>query len=271
MINQEVAQEIFNLGGGTIVIVLSFFFGLILGSFLNVCIYRLPRKESLVWPSSHCPQCGFQIPAFDNIPIISYILLKGRCRSCQAPIPFRYPLIELLTGILFALVALRYHLTSYTFFSLCFTAILIVIAFIDLEHRIIPNILNYLGIILAAIGLLFSFLPTTPLEGSIGFLLGGGIFYLAAIVSPILFKKEGMGGGDIKLIAFIGLFLGWQKVLLTIFLGSLIGAILGLGLIATGVNKKKELIPFGPYLSLAGFIALMWGEGLIDWYLRIAM
>jgi leader peptidase (prepilin peptidase)/N-methyltransferase len=158
--------------------------------------------------------------------------------------------------MLFALVALRYNLTPYTFFSLCFTAILIVIAFIDLEHRIIPNVLNYLGIILAAIGLFFSFLPITPLAASIGFLLGGGIFYLAALVSPILFKKEGMGGGDIKLIAFIGLFLGWQKVFITIFLGSLIGAILGFGLIAAGVRKKKDLIPFGPYLSLAGFIAL---------------
>jgi leader peptidase (prepilin peptidase)/N-methyltransferase len=246
-------------------------FGMVLGSFLNVCIVRLPAKESIVRPASHCPKCGGKIPVWDNIPVLSYIMLKGRCRFCKAPISPQYPLVEILTALLFALVFSRYGMSVYTLFAFAFTAILIVVTFIDLKHKIIPNILNYLGIILAGIGLVFSFLPISPVTGAIGFLLGGGFFYLAAVISPLLFKKEGMGGGDIKLIAFIGLFLGWRKVLLTIFLGSFIGAVLGIGMIAAGIREKKDLIPFGPYLSLAAFIALVQGDAIINWYLGFAM
>ena len=271
MIDQNVAPTIFDFGVVTAVVGSVFIFGLIIGSFLNVCIYRLPRKESVAWPSSHCPLCGSAISALYNIPILSYILLKGRCRSCKSPISIRYPLVELLTGALFSLVVSRYHLSPYALISLAFTAILIVGSIIDIEHRIIPNILNYLGTILAGVGLIFSYLPITPVEGAVGFLAGGGFFYLAAVASPYLFKKEGMGGGDIKLIAFLGLYLGWKKVFLTIFLGSLIGAVTGIGLIALKVTEKKDLIPFGPYLSVAGFISLMWGNEIIDWYLRVAM
>lgn len=271
MIDQNVAPAILDFGVVAAVIGCVFIFGLIIGSFLNVCIYRLPRKESIAWPSSHCPECGSSIPALYNVPILSYILLKGRCRSCEKPISIRYPLVELLSGALFSLVVYRYHLSPYALLSCVFTAILIVGSFIDIEHRIIPNILNYLGTILAGVGLVFSYLPITPVAGVIGFLAGGGFFYLAAIASPILFKKEGMGGGDIKLIAFLGLYLGWKKVFLTIFLGSFIGAVAGIGLIALKITEKKDLIPFGPYLSVAGFISLMWGTQIIDWYLRLVM
>lgn len=267
MIFPNGGSPIFDFGVGSLIFFGAFGFGLIIGSFLNVCIYRLPGKGSLAWPSSHCPQCGHRILFRDNIPIVSYFLLKGHCRFCRVSISSRYPLVEFLTGLLFALVVSRYDLTPYTIFSFGFTAILIVATFIDLEHRIIPNGLNYFGMVLAGMGLIFSFMPISPVTGLIGFFLGGGIFFLVALASPILFKKEGMGGGDIKFIAFIGLFLGWQKVLVTIFLGSLFGAVLGVIMIAVGASKRGELIPFGPYLACAAFIVFLWGSEMIGWYL----
>jgi leader peptidase (prepilin peptidase) / N-methyltransferase len=240
--------------------------GLVLGSFFNVCIYRLPRNESLVWPGSHCPLCRHPLAPRDNIPLVSFLLLRGACRYCHAPIAYRYPLVELLTALLLALLGWKFGLSWILLQNAILACALLVVSFIDLDHRIIPDEISYPGM---AVGLLLSIgLGFPGWKSSLtGLLLGGGVLYLLAGGYELATKKEGLGGGDIKLLAMIGAFLGWKGVLVTIFMGSLIGTLVGLLLMLVWKKGRTYAIPFGPFLSLGALIHLFLGDRLISWYL----
>jgi leader peptidase (prepilin peptidase)/N-methyltransferase len=237
-------------------------FGLVVGSFLNVCIYRIPRKISIVKPFSFCPSCKEAIKPWHNIPVLSFILLKGKCAYCEAKISVRYPIVELLNGILYVTAYLSFGLTYALPFILIFISSLIVISFIDLDFQIIPDIIS---IPLIFSGLVLSLLPhdsaglvSNIKESLIGAVVGGGSLLIVSIVS-----KGGMGGGDIKLNAGIGAFLGWKSALLTIFAGSLIGSVIGIIILKKTGNRK---IPFGPFLSIGALISLFFGERIFSWY-----
>jgi len=251
------------------VTIFAFLFGTVVGSFLNVCIYRLPKEESVVTPRSRCPACQTLIHALDNIPLLSFVLLRGRCRACGAPISWRYPLVEALTGTLFALTVVRFGVTLQAAFLLIFLAGLIVISFIDLDHQIIPNVITLPGI---PLGLLTGFLFRDPplLDRLIGTLAGAGFLYLVLFYGGVLYGQEAMGEGDLNLIAMVGAFLGWKAVIVTILVGCLVGSVLGLSLIALRRLGRRQHIPFGPFLSLGAVVALFWGDRLITWYLGFA-
>ena len=248
--------------------VLVFIFGLIVGSFLNVCIHRIPRSESMLFPPSHCPRCSRRITWKDNIPVISFLFLRGRCRFCGEGISFRYPLVELLT----ACFSLYLFLASSTLIEysvyFVFTASLIAISFIDLQHRIIPNQISIPGIFL---GFLASFLlpRITWTDSLMGILFGGGIIYLVIAVYYLFTRREGMGGGDLKLLAMIGAFLGWKGAVFSLVAGALAGSVLGLTLMLVRGWSRRAQIPFGPFLSLGAAGFLCGGERLVDWYLSI--
>lgn len=247
-----------------------FVVGAMVGSFLNVCIWRLPRDESIVFPPSHCPQCNGEIRPWDNVPILSYVALRGRCRACQAVISWRYPAVEAVTGAMAVLLLWRFGLSPAFAVAAVFVAALIVVSFIDLDHQIIPDEISLPGIVVglavAAVGY------GVPLIDSIvGVLLGGGLLWAVAAGYAALMKRDGMGGGDIKLLAMIGAFLGWRGVLVTVILGSLSGAVIGITLIQLGGADRRVPIPFGPFLAVGALCALFFGEALIDWYLSIAL
>jgi leader peptidase (prepilin peptidase)/N-methyltransferase len=248
--------------------IVSIIFGAIVGSFLNVCIYRLPKEESIVWPGSHCIHCKKPIKFYDNIPLISYLLLRGKCRYCKGPISTQYPLIEGITAFSSLVLLMRFglSLTYITYFA--FVAALIVITVIDLYHQIIPDVISLPGI---GVGLLASLIihQITFLDSLVGTLLGGGSLFLVATLYQWLFKREGMGGGDVKLLAMIGAFLGWKAVILTILLGSLIGSIIGIIIMVLKGKDFKYAIPFGPFLSLGAVISLFYGPSIINWYLYL--
>ncbi|MFQ6067530.1 MAG: prepilin peptidase [bacterium] len=248
-----------------------FILGLCIGSFLNVCIYRLPRGESLLHPPSHCPQCGNLIKWWDNIPLLSYLLLKGRCRYCSRCISFRYPLVEALTGIFF-LFSFFYRgpgtfsfPTFLTFFKdLVFISFLIPVFFIDLDHRIVPNSLSY-GVLVS--GLLFSLLTGSFYSNLVGLGIGGGIFLTIRLLGALFLKVESMGMGDVKLAMGIGAFLGWREALVCFFLSFLLGAIVAIFLLLTRVKGRKDRIAFAPFLVAAALISLFWGEKFFSLYL----
>jgi leader peptidase (prepilin peptidase)/N-methyltransferase len=249
---------------------LAFVFGAIIGSFLNVCIFRLPAGQSIVFPASRCPACGTPVRRRDNIPILSYVLLRGRCRACQHAISLRYPAVEVLTGFMFVLLLVREGVVPMLAVSASFVAALIVISFIDVDHQIIPDVISLPGIV---VGLLLSACGYGPalIDSAVGILLGGGVLYAVAIGYHALTGREGMGGGDIKLLAMIGAFLGWQNVLVTLVLGSLSGALVGIGLILVRGDDRKVPIPFGPFLAAAAVCALFFGAPLVRWYLHLAI
>ncbi|MEW6675663.1 MAG: prepilin peptidase [Nitrospirota bacterium] len=246
-----------------------FLFGSIVGSFLNVCIYRIPRNLSIIIPSSRCPSCDSPVKPWDNIPILSYIFLGGRCRACKARISFRYPFVELLNAVLYIMVLWRFGSGWHTLIYFVFCSALIVIAFIDLDFQIIPDRITLIGIL---IGLITgSFLLPDPFlrysalgykSSIIGFLVGGGFFYAVAVLS-----RGGMGGGDIKMMAMVGSLMGWKSVLLTTFLGSLVGAVFGTFLMLFKGKGRKTKIPFGPFLALGSVITLFYGQEILYWYL----
>ncbi|NTU42870.1 MAG: prepilin peptidase, partial [Nitrospirales bacterium] len=226
-------------------------FGLIVGSFLNVCIYRIPRHISIITPSSRCPNCERPIRPWENIPVVSYLFLKGRCRGCGERISPVYPAVELLTGFLFWAVFLSFGLGWYTPLLFAFTAAMVVITFIDLEFQIIPDVISLPGALIGLASCLilpdpFSvFQPLGFLNSIVGLLLGGGLFYLIAIVS-----RGGMGGGDVKMMAMVGAFMGWKAILLTTFIGSLSGSLVGIALMIFKGGTRKTKIPFGPFLAM---------------------
>ena len=244
---------------------MAFGFGACIGSFLNVCIARLPVSESIVSPGSQCPQCRHAIRFYDNIPILSYLWLVGKCRSCRAAIPLRYPIVELLTGLMAALVLAYFGATIDALIYFALICAFVVIIYIDLDHQLIPDIITLPGIVL---GFLASFLldDLTYMESLIGLLIGGGILFGIAWGYYLLTGKEGMGGGDIKLLAMIGAFLGWQGVCFTIFTASVAGTLVG-GLLMLFARKNlKFALPFGPFLSIGAIGYLFLGPQLIAWY-----
>jgi leader peptidase (prepilin peptidase)/N-methyltransferase len=254
----------------------AFLFGAIIGSFLNVCIYRIPAGESIVRPASRCMSCGKPVQFYDNIPIVSYIFLMGRCRYCKTGLSLRYPLIEFLNAALYVLVLMRFSAGSpWVPATYCvFVSALIVIFFIDIDHQIIPDSITLPGIPIAII-LGSTILPDPFLRyellgfksSIIGFLAGGGFFYSVAIIGRAVLKKDAMGGGDIKMMAMVGGLLGWKAVILTTFMGSLLGSIIGVALILLKGREWGSKIPFGPYLALGALISLFWGQDILIWYI----
>jgi len=248
---------------------LAFVFGTIVGSFLNVCICRMPKDESIVSPPSHCPSCNYRIRWYDNIPIASYLLLRGKCRGCGAGISLQYPLVELLNGILTLLLFLRFGPTLSFVALFLFSSGLVVITFIDIEHQIIPDEISLPGIVL---GFIFSFfLPWQNWVNSLaGILLGGGSLLLVAYTYHCLTGKEGMGGGDIKLLAMMGAFLGWKAIPFIIFASSLVGSVVGVSMMLIQKKDSKLAIPFGPYLAFGALLYVFYGRQLIHWYLSLS-
>ena len=242
--------------------------GALIGSFLNVCIYRLPRGESIVWPGSHCPSCGASIAWYDNIPVVSYLRLLGRCAECRAPISPRYPLVEAANAAGYVLILAAFGMNWTTVLYCALFSALLVVTGTDLTHKIIPNVVTVPGTILGLIGA-STVLPVGPVNAVLGVLVGGGILWALAWASPYLFGKEGMGGGDIKLLAMIGAFLGWKPALLTIMIGSVTGSVIGIGLIAFHFMKRDEYIPFGPFLVFGALISMFFAQPLVDWYQRL--
>ncbi len=244
------------------------FIGMCVGSFLNVCIYRLPEGASIVRPPSACPKCGASIRWYDNIPVISYLLLRGRCRGCRAPISIRYPIVELVTGLFAMATWQQFGLRSATLIYFLFIAALLVITFIDIDHRIIPDIISLPGI---PLGFAASFLlPELDWMSSlIGILAGGGILLSIAWGYHFFTGKEGMGGGDIKLLAMIGAFLGWKGVFFTVMASSFIGTAVGIVMMVRAGKGMKMALPFGPFLAIGAILYLYFGPQIIRWYFGV--
>jgi leader peptidase (prepilin peptidase)/N-methyltransferase len=243
--------------------VLSAIFGLAVGSFLNVCIHRLPLRESLVFPSSRCPGCRTPLKPYDNIPVLSYLLLRGRCRSCGAPISVQYPIVELTSGVVFLAAYLLFE-PPLVYQRVLFACAMIVLFVIDLEHRILPDVITLPGIVL---GLLFSFfMPPGWRDSLIGLAAGGGTLWLMGEIYFRLRHEEGMGFGDVKMLAMIGAFLGWKLMLLTLILGSFIGSIVGLAVIAAKKGDMKYALPFGTFLAIGAIVSSVVGDRIVNWY-----
>jgi leader peptidase (prepilin peptidase)/N-methyltransferase len=245
--------------------VLAVAFGLIVGSFANVCIYRLPRGESVVAPPSRCPRCGSGVAPWDNIPVLSYLVLRGRCRNCRAGISPRYPAVEALNALCYLGLALQFGPHLRTVVLMAFVSALIVLSLIDVDHRLLPNVITLPGI---AVGLAASFLPgpPTPLSSAVG--AAGG--YLAFWAVAAAYRKargvEGLGQGDWKMTAMLGAVLGWDQMLLTVFVASVAGTVVGLGLIAWRGRDRQYPLPLGTFLGLAGVVVAFVGEPVTAWY-----
>jgi leader peptidase (prepilin peptidase)/N-methyltransferase len=238
--------------------------GLIVGSFLNVCIYRLPRRESVAWPGSHCTTCARALAWYENVPVLSWVALRGRCRTCRATISMLYPIVEAITGAIFVGGYLVYGWTPLLPARLLFACAMIVLFVIDLQHRILPNVITVPGIV---VGFVFSlFLPPGWLPSLIGILAGGGVLYAIAEAYSRLRGIEGLGMGDVKMLAMIGAFLGWQLMLVTLILASFTGSVVGLALIASGRGGMKLALPFGTFLAVAALVAAVAGDPLLAWY-----
>ena len=246
--------------------VVSAFFGLCVGSFLNVVIARLPASKSIVHPGSACPNCGILIAWYDNLPVLSYLLLAARCRTCKQPISWRYPLVELSTAGLFLLASVRFGWSVQLFSALVLLSILIVITGIDFDCQLIPDVLSLPGI---ALGLLFSLAPGQIgwIDSALGVVVGGGVFVAIIAGSVLMLGQPGMGMGDVKLGAMLGAFLGWKLVLLSVLLSVLVGGPLAAALLVTGRKGRRDPVPFGPFLALGGVVSLFWGDAVINWYL----
>jgi leader peptidase (prepilin peptidase)/N-methyltransferase len=242
-----------------------FCYGLIAGSFLNVCIHRLPKKQSVVSPRSHCPQCNKLIAWYDNIPLLSFIMLRGKCRHCGASISYIYPLVEFTTAFFFLIMYLKWGLTFQLLIDLIFICLLLLLLFIDLLHYLLPNSITLPGIVLG-FGLSFINQRISWLESLIGLLIGGGILLVISLFYSYVKKKEGMGMGDVKMLAMLGAFLGWKLCLLTLILASIIGTILGIIVILKSKEGLMKQLPFGSFLALAALITLFWGQGIISSY-----
>ena len=239
-------------------------FGLAVGSFLNVCIHRVPRRTSVATPPSACPNCGYQLRAIDNIPVLSYVFLRGRCRRCRARISIRYPIVELLTMALFLLHWWIFGWTPLMGVRLVFACGLLVLFAIDLEHHLLPDLITLPGI---ALGLVASvLLPPGILAAVLGVLVGGGVLWLIGEAYYRYAGQEGMGGGDVKMLAMVGAFLGWKLVLVTLVLSSVAGSLIGMLVIATRRGGMKYALPYGTFLALGALAASLAGDQIIAWY-----
>ncbi|MBZ0156627.1 MAG: prepilin peptidase [Alphaproteobacteria bacterium] len=256
--------------------VFAFFFGLIVGSFLNVCIYRLPRDISIVSPPSACPRCHTSIKPWENIPLVSYLFLRGRCRTCGERISLRYPLVELGNGLLYGAVFTVFGTGWHLPLLFVLVSAMLVITFIDLDFQIIPDMITLPGILIGLISASFilpdpfgrtSAGPADPVfivgftNSLAGLIAGGGLFYFIAVAS-----RGGMGGGDIKMMAMVGAFMGWKSVLLTTFIGSLAGSVVGIFLMLFRGKGRKARIPFGPFLAFGSLVSLFFGGLILEWY-----
>jgi leader peptidase (prepilin peptidase) / N-methyltransferase len=243
--------------------ILFFILGAVIGSFLNVVIYRLPKDESIIRPGSHCPNCGTPIKFYDNIPFLGYLILKGRCRKCGSVISIRYLLVEMITALIFATLFHLYGLSIELPILLVFASVLIVISFIDFDYYIIPDILSLGGI---ALGIIVSFGRSnfTLIDSILGVILGGGILYVIAKSYEVIRKREGMGGGDIKLLGMIGAFCGWKGVVFSLVTGSLVGTVIGIPLMLIKRQDTKYALPFGPFLSLGALLYTIAGNYIIQ-------
>jgi leader peptidase (prepilin peptidase) / N-methyltransferase len=263
-------------------------FGLIIGSFLNVCIYRIPRGKSVAFPGSGCPQCGAPIRFYDNIPVVSYLLLRGKCRKCGKPISIQYPLVELLAALAFFVCMNKWGIAPPTFVNTLFLCILIVLIFIDYQHQILPNVVTLpgavIGIILCSFQSIFLYsdivsfkiaslvMPSNPFTalpwcGSLlGVVIGGGILLLVGLGYEKLRKRQGLGLGDVKMMAMVGAFIGWRLALLTVFAGSLIGTLIGIFLIVFRHSNLQTKLAFGVFLGIGAALSLFYGLSALHWY-----
>jgi leader peptidase (prepilin peptidase) / N-methyltransferase len=246
---------------------LTILLGLAFGSFFNVCIHRIPRGLSLNRPGSRCPGCGYALRWYDNIPVLSYALLAGRCRTCRQPISLRYPIVELVTCAVFVLHYLVFGPSGLFVVRVAFASALIVLFAIDLEHHLLPDRITLPGIVA---GLAFSvFLPPGLRDAAIGVVAGGGVLWLVGEAYYRYSGHEGMGGGDVKMLAMIGAFLGWKLMLLTLVLSSFSGSIVGLALIAAKRGGLKYALPYGTFLALGALTASLVGDRVLAWYLSL--
>lgn len=240
--------------------------GAVVGSFLNVCIHRLPSGSSVVWPRSACTHCGRQLTWFENIPILSYIVLGGRCRTCRDRIGVRYPIVELLTAALFAGAWWYYGPGVLLVSRLLFGCALIVLFAIDLEHQLLPNVITLPGVV---VGFAFSVLTEPGWRMSIlGIALGGGVLYLIAEAYFRIRREEGLGMGDVKMLAMIGAFIGWKLMLLSLLFASFAGSVIGVGMIAVRGGDMRYALPFGTFLAVGAGLAATVGPSVLAWYLR---
>jgi leader peptidase (prepilin peptidase)/N-methyltransferase len=252
-------------------LIFSFIAGAVVGSFLNVCIVRLPERQSIVFPSSRCPSCTHSIAFYDNVPIVSFLLLKGKCRHCGVSISYQYPLVEILSGVFSLILCVRFGFLSLNYFIyFIFSAALITASFIDLKHRIIPDRITLPGI---GAGLISSLLlpHLTFADSLIGAVAGGGSLLLIAAGYYLFTKQEGMGLGDVKLLAMMGAFLGWKAILFIIMVGSFTGALVGVAVMLLKSKDRRYAIPFGPFLSLGALSYLLYGNAIIYWYMQLAL
>ncbi|MBM7622733.1 prepilin peptidase [Sporohalobacter salinus] len=244
-------------------LVIIFICGLMIGSFLNVVIYRLPKEESIIFSRSYCTSCQTELGVVDLIPVISFLFARGKCRYCGGKISYQYPLVELLTGILFLILFQQYHFSIefgvYAFLSL----LLIVSSFIDFKHQIIPNRITYFGFISGIIlSLLFNHI--TIISALLGAVIPAGFLFLISVIT-----KGGLGMGDVKFVAMVGSYLGAGYTLIGIFIGSIVGSVIGLLLIISGIKSRKSRIPFGPLLALGNLLMLLKGAAIIDFYFKL--
>jgi leader peptidase (prepilin peptidase) / N-methyltransferase len=241
--------------------------GLAVGSFLNVCIHRLPRGQSLNNPPSRCPSCDYRLRWSDNIPVLSYVLLGGRCRQCRAKISIRYPLVELITMALFVIHGLVFGWSAILIPRLVFACAMVVLFAIDLEHQLLPNVITLPGIV---VGLIAStVLPPGIIDALIGVVIGGGVLWVIGEAYFRFSGHEGMGGGDVKMLAMIGAFLGWKLVLVTLVLSSVLGSIIGVIVIAARKGGMKHALPYGTFLALGALVASLAGDRIVNWYVGL--
>jgi leader peptidase (prepilin peptidase)/N-methyltransferase len=243
-------------------------FGLLAGSFLNVCIYRLPRRESLNWPGSHCTSCDRPLSWYENVPLASWLLLRGRCRTCASPISIVYPLIEASTAVAFVAAFYLYGLTPLLAVRLLFACAMIVLFMIDLRHRILPNVITVPGILAGFVASLW--LPPGWMSSLIGLAVGGGVLFAIGEGYYWLRGVEGMGMGDVKMLAMIGAFLGWPLMLLTLILASFSGALIGIAMMSSGRGSMKAALPVGTFLAIGALVSAVAGDAIVSWYLSFS-
>jgi leader peptidase (prepilin peptidase)/N-methyltransferase len=250
---------------GWLTLLLVSLFGLCVGSFLYVCIYRLPRNLSIAHPPSRCSACGRTLSWFDNVPVVSWVVLRGRCRTCREPVSWMYPIVEVVTALTFVSGYLLYGLTPLAAVRVLFACALIVLFVTDLQHKILPNVITVPGI---AVGFVCSlFLEPGWRDSLIGIVAGGGTLFAIAETYYRVRGQEGLGMGDVKLLGMIGAFLGWKLVLLTLVLASFAGSLAGGALLISGRGDMKYALPFGTFLAVGALVAAIWGTPVVDWYL----